>query len=104
MVRKLLNFIIVLLILDVITTSIALNFGTEQNLILVWLSQYFNLQIIWIVYVTHILAVLIILGLRYLYNTNKINFDKVSYYIVCSVIVLYCFIVANNLVQLLKII
>jgi len=102
--NNLFNVIIILLVLDVITTQIALNYGTEQNIILVSLSGILNISIIAVVHVTHILAIGLILLLKYLINREILKVHWISYYIVYLTIFMYLFVVGNNLVQLLKII
>ena len=105
LINKLLKTLIVLLVLDVITTHIALNnFGTEQNILLLHLSSLFNTSVLVIVYVTHIIGIILILVVNYLLENDIIESNKLNYFPVLFTVLLYIFVVSNNIVQLLKII
>jgi len=104
LINKLLKTLIVLLVLDVITTHIALNFGTEQNVILLHLSSLFNTSVLVIVYVTHIIGIMLILVVNYLLENDIIKATKLNYFPVLFTVLLYIFVVSNNIYQLSKII
>ncbi|NCD07330.1 MAG: hypothetical protein EOL97_14550 [Spirochaetia bacterium] len=89
------NAIIVLLILDAITTIIALGLGAmEQNPILLYFVQ-FGLSIQSVVIISHILAIMVLYGVKLYYRKKtKINLSDLTFTFL--VMCLYITVVLSN--------
>lgn len=98
--NNMINTIIVLLILDVITTFIALQLGgTEQNGLLLYLAGLFNLGIYSIVILTHIIAILILICVKRYHKNKEIDYGTII--LTFAVMFIYILVVFNNIIQII---
>lgn len=98
--NNMINVIIVLLVLDVLTTLIAFNLGgTEQNGLLLYLSGLFSLSISMIVVLSHIIAIGILTLVKMHYNKIKeVGYDTIT--LTFIVMIIYILVIVNNTIQI----
>ena len=95
------NTIMVMLVLDVLTTLIAFNLGgIEQNPLLLYLSILFGLSISLIVGLSHIIAMgILTLVKMYLNKIKEVGNDTIT--LTFIVIMFYSVVILNNTIQII---